>query len=59
MTLLKVLLYSRKKIKNNIEKVFIHDNSNTLKNLTSEQNENSSTTIVAENGLVEEKNDFI
>ena len=44
-----------KKIKNNIEKVFIHDNSNTLKNLTSEQDENSSTTIVAENGVVEEK----
>ena len=44
-----------KKIKNNIEKVFIHDNSNTLKNLTSEQQGNSSTTIVAENGVVEEK----
>ena len=44
-----------KKIKNNIEKVFIHDNSNTLKNLTSEQQEDSSTTIVAENGVVEEK----
>ena len=44
-----------KKIKNNIQKVFIHDNSNTLKNLTSEQQENSSTTIVAENGVVEEK----
>ena len=44
-----------KKIKNNIEKVFIHDNSNTLKNLTSEPQENSSTTIVAENGVVEEK----
>tara|TARA_B100001741_G_scaffold134206_1_gene110570 strand:- start:196 stop:1335 length:1140 start_codon:yes stop_codon:yes gene_type:complete len=44
-----------KKIKNNIENVFIHDNSNTLKNLTSEEQENSSTTIVAENGVVEEK----
>jgi len=44
-----------KKVKNNIEKVFIHDNSNTLKNLTSGQQENSSTTIVAENGIVEEK----
>ena len=40
---------------NNIQKVFIHDNSNTLKNLTSEQQENTSTTIVAENGVVEEK----
>ncbi len=44
-----------KKIKNNIEKVFIHDNSNTLKNLTSDQEEDTSTTIVAENGVVEEK----
>ncbi len=44
-----------KKIKNNIENVFIHDNSNTLKNLTSNQEENSSTTIVAKSGVVEEK----
>jgi len=44
-----------KKFKNSIENVFIHDNSNTLKNLTSNQESNSSTTIVAENGLVEEK----
>ena len=44
-----------KKIKNNIEKVFIHDSSNTLKNLTSDHQETSSTTIVAENGIVEEK----
>ena len=44
-----------KKFKNNIEKVFIHDNSNTLKNLTSNQNENISTTIVSESGIVEEK----
>ena len=45
----------KKKLNNEIENVFIHDNSNTLKNLTSKQQENSSTTIVAENGLVEEK----
>ena len=44
-----------KKFKNSVENVFIHDNSNTLKNLTSDQESNSSTTIVAENGLVEEK----
>jgi lipopolysaccharide export system permease protein len=44
-----------KKFKNSIENVFIHDNSNTLKNLTSNQESNSSTTVVAENGLVEEK----
>ena len=44
-----------KKFKNSIENVFIHDNSNTLKNLTSNQESRSSTTIVSENGLVEEK----
>ena len=44
-----------KKFKNKIENVFIHDNSNTLKNLTSDQTEKTSTTIVAKNGVVEEK----
>jgi len=44
-----------KKIKNNVENVFIHDSSNTLKNLTSNQNEISKTTIVAKSGTVEEK----
>ena len=43
------------RINNNIEKVFIHDNSNTLKNLTSNQNKDSSTTIIAKSGVVEEK----
>ena len=44
-----------KRINNNIEKVFIHDKSNTLKNLTPNQNTNSSTTIVARSGIIEEK----
>ena len=49
-----------KRINNNIENVFIHDRSNTLKNLTPNQNSNSSTTIVAQSGIIEEKkNDFI
>ncbi len=43
------------RINNNIERVFIHDNSNTLKNLTSNQNKDSSTTIIAKSGVVEEK----
>jgi len=43
------------RFKNNIKNVFIHDNSNTLKNLTSNQNKNSSTTVLAQDGLVEEK----
>ncbi len=44
-----------KKLKNKIENVFIHDNSNTLKNLTSNKKDNAATTISAKNGLVEEK----
>ncbi len=49
-----------KKSKNKIENVFIHDNSNTLKNLTSNKAGNISTTISSKSGLVEEKkNSFI
>ena len=44
-----------KKSKNKIENVFIHDNSNTLKNLTSDKTGNISTTISSKSGLVEEK----
>ena len=44
-----------KKNKNQIKNVFIHDNSNTLKNLTSQSEEKKSTVIIAESGLVEEK----
>ena len=44
-----------KKLKNKIENVFIHDKSNTLKNLTSGGEGGSSTTISAKNGFVEEK----
>ena len=43
------------KIQNKIKNVFIHDESNTLKNLTSSDNNTSSTTIIAESGIVEEK----
>jgi lipopolysaccharide export system permease protein len=45
-----------KKINNEIENVFIHDNSNTLKNLTSNDTSDTTTTILAEKGIVEEKN---
>ena len=44
-----------KKFKNNIENIFIHDISNTLKNLTSNKESSSSSTIIAKNGYVEEK----
>ena len=51
--------FVEKKKDNKIENVFIHDESNTLKNLTSDQSDNSSTTIVAENGIVEERKKLI
>ena len=47
--------FVEKKIDNEIKNVFIHDSSNTLKNLKSNQSEESSTTIIAKEGLVEEK----
>ena len=45
-----------KKFQNEVQNVFIHDSSNLLKNITANQPDNVSTTIVAENGLVKEKN---
>ena len=44
-----------KKVKNEIKNVFIHDNSNTLKNLVSNPTSSQSTTIVAREGIVEDK----
>tara|TARA_A100001011_G_C14251949_1_gene818305 strand:+ start:50 stop:1186 length:1137 start_codon:yes stop_codon:yes gene_type:complete len=43
------------KVNNEIENVFIHDKSNVLKNLTTNQSKDKTTTIVAEKGLVQEK----
>jgi len=42
-----------------IKNVFIHDQSNVLKNLTSDQSEKNSTTIVARSGIVEERKKLI
>ncbi len=44
-----------KKIENEIKNVFMYDKSNVLKSLTTNQSENNTTTIVAEEGLVQEK----
>jgi len=41
---------------NFIKNVFIHDNLNLLKNLTSNQTNNNSTTVLAQEGIVQEKN---
>ena len=41
---------------NFIKNIFIHDNLNLLKNLTSNQTNNNSTTVLAQEGIVQEKN---
>ena len=43
------------KNENQLKNVFIHDSENILKNLSSRNSSRSSTTIVAENGIVDEK----
>ncbi len=47
--------FVEKKIDNEIKNVFIYDASNTLKNIKTNRLESSSTTIVAKEGLVREK----
>ncbi len=47
--------FVEKKVDNEIKNVFIYDASNTLKNLKANRTESSSTTIVAKEGLVKEK----
>ena len=44
-----------KKIGNEIQNVFLHDTGNNLKNLSSNTASSTSTTIIAENGVVENK----
>ena len=48
-----------KKKNNKIENVFIHDESNVLKNLTSDKSDKSSTTIVAKEGIIQERKKLI
>ena len=51
--------FVEKKKNNKIENVFIHDESNVLKNITSDQLNKKSTTIVAENGIIQERKKLI
>ena len=44
-----------KRVNNEIKNIFIHDESNTLKNLSTDNINTRSITIVAEEGLVEQK----
>ena len=51
--------FVEKKKNNKIENVFIHDKSNVLKNLTSDQSDKNSTTIVSESGIIKERKRLI
>ena len=51
--------FVEKKKDNKIENVFIHDKTNVLKNLTSDQSDKSSTTIIAKNGIIQERKKLI
>ena len=51
--------FVEKKKNNKIENVFIYDESNVLKNLTSDQSDKSSTTIVAKDGVIQERKKLI
>ena len=44
-----------KKVDNEIKNIFLHDKNNNLSNLSSNSSEISSTTIIAENGVVQKK----
>ena len=48
--------FVEKKVNNEITNIFMHDSANVFKNFTSNQENNKSTTIVAKEGLVQEKN---
>ncbi len=47
--------FVEKKIENQIQNIFIHDEGDNLKNLSSNVNETSDNTIIAENGIIEDK----
>ena len=47
------------KINNEIKNIFLHDKGNNLKNFSSNSEETDETVIIAENGLIEEKNMFL
>ena len=47
--------FVEKKIENQIQNIFIYDTGNNLKNLSPDVNDTSNNTIVAQNGLIENK----
>ena len=48
-----------KKINNEIKNIFLHDKGNNLKNLSSNISKKSDTTILAENGIIDQKKLFL
>ena len=48
-----------KKINNEIKNIFLHDKGNNLKNLSSNISKISDTTILAENGIIDQKKLFL
>jgi len=47
--------FVEKRINNQVKNIFIHDTGNNLKNLSPDVNETNNNTIIAENGIVEDK----
>ena len=44
------------KVNNELKNIFLNDKGNNLRNLSSNATETNETTIIAENGIIEEKN---
>ena len=50
---------AEKKVKNEIQNIFLHDVGNNLKNLLSEVSDITNTTVVAEKGIVDKRKIFL
>ena len=48
-------LLLKKKVNNELKNIFLNDKGNNLRNLSSNATETNETTIIAENGIIEEK----
>ncbi len=51
--------FVEKKVGNEIQNIFLYDDGNNLKNFSSNISKASSTTIIAENGVIEKRNMFL
>ena len=55
----KLTFFVEEKVDNEIKNIFLHDSGNNLKNFSTSASEISSTTIIAEKGIVEKKGLFL